>query len=92
MHVPTDCPLLPEGWGRSLAEAIPYANQFPSEADFSHLWHPSGMRNAVRIAFRWCRFAQPPANGFHPSGMRDDPTESIRYVSGLARGEAELRG
>src|SRR4051812_23342442 len=32
-------------------------------------WHPC--RGApVRMLFRWCRYAQPPATSFHPFGMR----------------------
>ena len=34
-------------------------------------WHPCrGARIEGGDAFRWCRFAQPPATMLHPSGMR----------------------
>ena len=30
------------------------------------LFHPDSV---VSLSFRWCRFAQPPANGYDPSGI-----------------------
>ena len=30
---------------------------------------PSGVDGFMGLGFRWCRFAQPPATGCHPSGM-----------------------
>ena len=30
---------------------------------------PSGIRSSSRCLFRWCRYAQPPANGCDPFGM-----------------------
>ena len=34
------------------------------------LAHPFGVRSTFRPCSRWCRFAQPPANRFEPSGFR----------------------
>jgi len=34
---------------------------------------PAGVRGLERGRFRWCRFARPPATGWHPSGMREGP-------------------
>ena len=55
-----DDPIL-EGWQRS-----PCVDRRKNTSRKPHLWHPSGMRERANILFRWCRYAQPPANFWHP--------------------------
>ena len=49
-------------------------------------WHSFGMRRAGRHFFRWCRFAQPPANGWEPCGF-DVPRRPSPHPNPLPAGE-----
>gem|GEM_PF-2960073 len=52
-------------------------------ADFG--WHPCWGAIHVNLVIRWCHFAQPPATGFHTSGMKNTeaPCPHIMDVSKL---------
>ncbi len=41
------------------------------EAAGQNIWHPFGVRSKFSRDIRWYRSAQPPANGFEPSGFTE---------------------
>ena len=88
---------IPEGTGAISRRLRPQADtsglragdEFDPGGIVAHGWHPC--RDAGIFSFhshfRWCRYAQPPANGYEPFGFLDTlnhpfPVVSLRSTTG----------